>query len=135
MLLRLQIDKLYALLINSDPLGSIPRPNKKEGQEKANLLPTVQAALRRHLAVAAVQAPPLLLITFATVICEGNKIQNFQIEGLPKIYLPISDQLFPYATDASADAEVTVAYALSGMYLPYLKKQDPRITTHRVASS
>jgi hypothetical protein len=50
-LLRLKIDELYALLINNDPLGSIPRPNKKEGQEKVNLLPTVQAALQRILAV------------------------------------------------------------------------------------
>ncbi len=99
------------MLVNDDPQGSIPKPNKKAGQEKANMLSTVQAVLRRFLAVAAVQAPPLLLIIFATVICKGNKIRNFQIEGLPEIYLPISDQLFPYATDASADAEVTIAYA------------------------
>jgi hypothetical protein len=26
---------------------------------------------------------------------------NLQIEGLLEIYLPISDQLFPHATDAS----------------------------------
>ena len=99
------------MLVNDDPEGSIPKPNKKAGQEKANLPPTVQAVIRRFLAVAAVQAPPLLLIIFAPVICEGDKIPNFQIEGLPEIYLPIFDQLFPYATDASADAEVTVAYA------------------------
>ncbi len=123
------------MLVNDDPRGSIPKPNKKARQEKANLLPTVQAVLLRFLAVAAVQAPPLLLIIFAPVICGGDKIPNFQIEGLPEIYLPISDQLFPYATDASADAEVTVAYALNGMYPPYLKKQDPRITTYRVTSS
>jgi len=35
-LMRLKIDELYALLVNGDPLGSIPMPNKKEGQEKAN---------------------------------------------------------------------------------------------------
>ena len=46
-LIRLKIDELYTLLVNNDPLGSIPRPNKKEGQEKANLMSAVQAALRR----------------------------------------------------------------------------------------
>jgi hypothetical protein len=34
-----------------------------------------------------------------------------QIEGLPEIFMPIFEPVFPYATDASADAEVTVAYA------------------------
>ncbi len=114
MLLRLQIDKLYALLINSDPLGSIPRPNKKEGQEKANLLPAIQAALRRFLAVAvdpAPQAPPLPPIPFAPVTCEGETIPNLQVEGGREIFLPVFDPVFPYVTDASADAEVTVAYA------------------------
>ena len=50
-LLRLKIDEfydeLYALLVNNDPRGSIPKPDKKIGQEKANLVPTVQAALCR----------------------------------------------------------------------------------------
>ena len=46
-LLRLKIDELHALLVNADPLGSIPKPTKKAGVEKAKLLPTVQAALRR----------------------------------------------------------------------------------------
>ena len=45
------------------------------------------------------------------MICEGENILNLQIEGLPEIFLPISDSVFPYATDASADAEVAVAYA------------------------
>jgi hypothetical protein len=46
-LLRLKIDELHVLLVNSDPLGSIPKPNKKTRLEKANLLPTVQAAFVR----------------------------------------------------------------------------------------
>ena len=46
-LLRLKIDELHALLVNNDPLGSIPKPNKKTWLEKANLLPTFQAALGR----------------------------------------------------------------------------------------
>ncbi len=50
--LRLKIDELHARLVNADPQASIPKPNKKTGQEKVNLLPTVQAAPRRHLAVA-----------------------------------------------------------------------------------
>ena len=82
-LLRLKIDKLHALLVNTDPQASIPKPNKKIWQEKANLLPTVQADIRRHLAVAAVQAAPLLQILKAPLICEGESILNMQIEGLP----------------------------------------------------
>ena len=31
-LLRLKIDELYALIVNTDPIGSIPKPNKKTGQ-------------------------------------------------------------------------------------------------------
>jgi hypothetical protein len=80
-------------------------------QEKANLLPTVQAVLRRHLAVAAVQAASLLQIPEAPLICERERILNMQIEGLPEFFMPISDPVFPYATDASADAEVPAAYA------------------------
>ena len=110
-LLHLKIDELHALLVNIDPLGSTPRPNKKEGQEKANLLPTVQAALWLFFAVAAVSAPSLLPIPVTHVIYEGENITYLQIEGQPKKFLPISDPVSPYATDASADAEVTVAYA------------------------
>ena len=112
-LLRLKIDELHALLVNSDPLGSTPSPNKKEGQEKASLLPTVQAALGRFLAVRAAstpQAPPLPPIPFAPVTCEGETIPNLLVEGGPENFLPIFYSVFPYATDASADAEVTVAY-------------------------
>ena len=111
---RLKVDELHALLVNADPQGSIPKPNKKTGQEKASLLPTVQAALSRFLAVAAAsnqQAPPLPPISFAPVTCEGENIPNLLVEGLPENFLPIFDPVFPYATDASADAEVTVAYA------------------------
>ncbi len=46
-LFRLEIDELHTLLVNNDPLGSIPKPHKKTRLEKANLLPTVQAALGR----------------------------------------------------------------------------------------
>jgi hypothetical protein len=113
-LLRLKIDELLALLVNIDPLGSIPKPNKKTWLEKASLLPSVQAVLGRVLAVAAayvLQAPPLPPIPFAHVICEGEHITNLQVEGLPEFFLPISDPLLPYATDALTDDEVTVAYA------------------------
>jgi hypothetical protein len=110
---RLKVDELHALLLNADPLGSIPKTNKKTEQEKAILLPTVQAALSRFLAVAAAstpQAPPLPSISFAPVTCEEENIPNFIVEGGPENFLPIFDPVFPYATDASADAEVTVAY-------------------------
>ncbi len=40
-LLRLKIDELHALLVNADPQRSIPKPNKKTRQEKANLMPTI----------------------------------------------------------------------------------------------
>jgi len=79
-LLRLKIDELYDLLVSNDPRGAIPKPNKKIGQEEANLLPRVQAALRRFHAVAttsAAQAPPLLPIPFAPVTCEGEKYSKF----------------------------------------------------------
>ncbi len=58
---RLKIDELHALLVNAAPQGSISKSNKKTGQEKANLLPTVKAAFSRFFAVAAAsasQAPP-----------------------------------------------------------------------------
>jgi hypothetical protein len=108
---RLNIDELYALLVNADPQASIPKPNKKSGLEKANIMPIVQAAFGRYLAVATVSTPSLLPITEVPVICEGENILNLQIEGLPKKILPIFDPAFPYAGDASADVEVIVAYA------------------------
>ncbi len=86
---RRKIDELYALLVNNDPRGSIPKPNKKSWQEKANLLPTFQAALRRFLAVAttsAAHAPPMLPILFALVTYEGDTIRNLQVEGLPEFF-------------------------------------------------
>jgi hypothetical protein len=48
-LLRMKIDELHALLVSSDPLGSISKPNKITWLEKANLLPKVQAAFGRFL--------------------------------------------------------------------------------------
>ena len=110
-LLRLKINELHALLVNADHEASIPKPDKKIGQEKANLMPTVQAALRRYLAVASVQATPVLQVPEAPLICEGENILNMQIEGLLEMFMPISDPVFPYATDASADDEVPAAYA------------------------
>ena len=44
------------------------------------------------------------------VIYEGENITNLQIEGQPEFFLPISDPVFPYVTNASVDAEVTIAY-------------------------
>jgi hypothetical protein len=99
--------------VNADPQGSIPKPNKKTMQEKASLLPTVQAAFSRFLAVAAAstpQAPPLPPISFVPVTCEGETIPNLLVEGGPENFLPIFDSVFPYATYASVDAEVIVAY-------------------------
>ena len=69
------------------------------------------------------------------MIGEGEKIINMQIAGIPEIFMPISDPVFPYATDASADVEVLAAYALSCAYLHYVKKQDPPKTTHRIINS
>ena len=88
--------------MNADPLGSIPKPNKKTRQEKANLLPIVQAAIGRFLAVAAVSAPSLLPIRVAPVLYEEeNILVNLQIEGQPEIFLPISDPVISYyVTDA-----------------------------------
>ncbi len=62
------------------------------------------------------QAPPLPPISFVPVTCEGETIPNLLDEGDPENFLPIFDSLFPYATVASANAEVTVAYELSGPY-------------------
>ena len=83
-LLRLKIDELYALIVNADPLGSNPKPNKKTRQEKAILLPTVQVAMSRFLAVAGAstpQAPLLPPISFAPMTCEGETIPNLLVEG------------------------------------------------------
>jgi len=81
-LLRLKIDELYAFLVNADSQASIPKPKHKTWQEKANLLPTVQATIRRYLDVATVQATPLLQIPEAPLIYEGENIINLQSEGL-----------------------------------------------------
>ena len=97
--------------MNADPLGSIPKPNKKTRQEKANLLPIVQAAIGRFLAVAAVSAPSLLPIPVAPVLYEEENIVNLQIQGQPKFFMPISDPVISYVTNTSADAEGTDAYA------------------------
>ena len=79
-LLRLKIDELHSLLVNADPQASIPKPNKKTGQEKASLLPTIQAAFARFLAVAAAfapqappQAPPPPILE-APLTCETENI-------------------------------------------------------------
>jgi hypothetical protein len=95
------------LLVNADPQGSIPKPNKQIWQEKANLL-------GRFFAVAttfASQAPPLPSIPFAPTICEKVYMACLQVQGLPKIVMSISDLVLPYATDASENAEVNFAYA------------------------
>jgi hypothetical protein len=99
------------LLVNNDPLGSIPKPNKKTEQEKANLRPIVHAVLGRYLAIAAVSAPSPLPIPLIPVIYEGGNINNLQIEGQPEFFLPFSEPVFPYVTHASVDVEVTIAYA------------------------
>ena len=74
--------------VYADHIGSVPKPTKKTWLEKANLLPTVQAALRCVLAVVVAslaQAPPLLPILFALFTCEGvNIYSNFQVEVLPE---------------------------------------------------
>ena len=44
-LLRLNIDELDALLVYDDPQGTIPKPIKETRLEKANLMPTIQAAI------------------------------------------------------------------------------------------
>ena len=123
---RLKVDELHALLVNADPLGSIPKPNKKTGLEKANLFPTVQAAFGRFLAVAATsapQAPPLTPIPFAPVTCEGENIPNLQVEGLPEIFLPVFDPVLTFATDAILDVEVAVPYAKSCAEVFYVSPQ------------
>ena len=72
-LLCLKIDELYALIENAYSIGSIPKPNKKTWQEEAILLmPTVQTAIGRYLAVAAVSAPSMLPIAVFPVIYEGK---------------------------------------------------------------
>jgi hypothetical protein len=97
-LLRMKIDELHALLVNADPQGFIPaKSNKKTGQEKAYLLPTVQADLRSFLAVAAAstaQAPSLIPISFPPVICEGKKISNLQLERSLEHFLSILTRYF-----------------------------------------
>ena len=111
--LRLKIYELYALTVNANPFGSTPMPNKKIGQEKAILLPTVQAALSRFITVAAASTPQASLlppISFALVTCEGEIIPKLLVEGLLDFFLPIFDPVFQYATDASADTYVIVAY-------------------------
>ena len=88
---------------------------RKQGKRKPSCYQRSKSLyLSRFLAVAVAftpQAPPMPPISFAPVTCEGENIPIFLVEGLPEIFLPIFDPVFPYATDASVDAEVTVAYA------------------------
>ncbi len=74
-------------------------------------MPSVKASLGLYLAVAAVSAPSMLPILEVHVTCEGENILNLQIEGLREFFLPNSDAVFPCATDTSADAKGTDAYA------------------------
>ncbi len=80
---RLNIIELYALLVNAVPQGSIPKPNKKTRQEKVNLVPNAQAALRRFFGgcMSKIEAPSVLPIAFAPMICEGEHIKNSQKWG------------------------------------------------------
>ena len=76
-----------------------------------NLLSTVQEAMRRFASVSAAQAPqqaPPLPIPEAPVTCETENAINFMSM---LIFSPFFDSVSPYATDASADAEVPVPYA------------------------
>jgi hypothetical protein len=43
------------------------------------------------------------------LICEGENILNLHLESLLENVLPIFDPVFPYATGASAGAQVNVA--------------------------
>jgi hypothetical protein len=73
-----------------------------------NLLPTVQEALRRFASVSAAQAPqqaPPLLIPEAHVTCETENAFNFMSMLISS---PFFDSVSPYATVASAYAEVHV---------------------------
>jgi hypothetical protein len=118
-LLRLKIDELHALIVNADPLGSNPKPNKKTGLEKASLLPAVIAALGRFSGSSGnatpAEAPSLLPIPEAPVTCEGENIENNQSD-MPGVFdLPIFDPVFPYAQDAVEDAEMVDSYEQSVM--------------------
>ena len=101
--------------MNAYPQGSIPKPNKKTGLEKASLLPAVIAALGRfsgsiNIATPA-EAPPLLPIPEAPLNCEGENIENNQSDMPGDFDLPIFDPVFPYAPDAVEDDEMTGACA------------------------
>jgi hypothetical protein len=113
-LLRLKVDELYALLVNADPQGSIPRSNKKTGQEKASRLLIVIAALGRFSGSNSIatpaEAPQMLPIPEAPLSCEGTNTENMQVSAPADFYLPIFDRVFPYAPDASGHAEVTGSY-------------------------
>ncbi len=54
----MSLPQLHALLVNANPLGSIPKPTKKVGIERALQLDTVKDAIMRHDATRAQQHPP-----------------------------------------------------------------------------
>jgi hypothetical protein len=99
--------------VNANPQGSIPKPNKKTGLEKACLLLEVIAALgcftdSSSIATPA-EAPPLLPIPEAPLNCEGENTENNQSD-IPGDYdLPIFESVFPFAPDAVEDVEMTGA--------------------------
>ena len=45
---RMTVHELHALLVNANPLGSVSKPSKKVGIEKALQLDTVKTAILRH---------------------------------------------------------------------------------------
>jgi hypothetical protein len=113
-LTRLTINELHALIVNGDPLGSNPRPNKTTGLEKARQLPTVIAAVGLFSGSSSIaapaEAPTQLPIPEAALNCEGENAENNQSNMPGDFDLPIFDPVFPFVQDAVEDAEMATSY-------------------------
>ena len=99
-LTRLTINELHALIVNGDPLGSNPRPNKTTRLEKARQLPTVIAVVGLFSGSSSIaapaEAPTQLPIPEAALNCEGENAENNQSIMPGDFDLPIFDPVFPF---------------------------------------
>ena len=74
----LSIPQLHALLVNSNPLASIPKPNKKVGIEKVMQLDTVKTAILRYATSRLPVPEPHTAPPPPETSNQGNNIDNLQ---------------------------------------------------------
>ncbi len=89
-----KIDELHALLVNADPQGGVPKPNKTVGLQTVINLEIVKSALRRHATTITLQAPAIMQALSPPTFSEGVNRPSFGSVGssdvLLRSYAPIA---------------------------------------------